>query len=268
MKEIPGAVFSMGTDSAAQPWERPPLPVKVAPFWIDERPVTNIEFAEFVSSNPEWGKDAVIDLFGIPYYLSYWREGSPPPELEHHPVVYVSWYAAAAYAAWVGKRLPTEAEWELALRDGNHDKRWDYPMGPTPGTGLQAEIRERLESPPGDGPRTLDVVNDVSDARRSQKYELIDMVGNVSEWVADWFSDDLGYRSRLLEKEITANSPFLEHYKGPIAGVRKVIRGGSFLYEPEITWNPFTAYHRRPLPPINTNQDCGFRCARDAPVSY
>src|ERR1039458_7302101 len=100
MLYIPGGVFLMGTASdRAQPYERPPRRVEVLPFYLDEKPVSNQEFAVFVKANPEWRRDAVIDRFGIPYYLCSWDAAEAPPEgKDSHPVVYLNWYAAEAYA--------------------------------------------------------------------------------------------------------------------------------------------------------------------------
>src|ERR1051325_6054592 len=100
---IPGGIFQMGTNAQfAQPFERPPRPIKVEPFYMDRRPVTNAEFSAFLKANPEWRKDAVSDRFGIPYYLCGWDGVEPPQRREHFPVVSVNWYAAVAYSAWVG----------------------------------------------------------------------------------------------------------------------------------------------------------------------
>lgn len=266
MAYIPGGRFLMGTDTGfARPYEKPSRPVRVGAFYLDVRPVTNSEFAQFIRANPEWRKDAVVDRFGIPYYLCYWKNDSPPEGKDNHPVVYVSWYAAAAYAAWSGKRLPTEAEWEFALRDGNHEQHWDYPYGPTPDMGLDNYVREQFQATiekAAEQP-TLDVIESVDRGRILRNYHLIDMTGNVNEWVADWFADENGYFEGLRQAAATSLERCLEEYKGPDTGTRKVIRGGSYLFEPDVHWTPFATFYRRPLPPINTNQDCGFRCAMD-----
>ena len=262
MRMIRGAVFSMGTNSRhAKPYETPARKVEVETFYLDERPVTNEEFLTFVQANPEWSREAVIDRYGIPYYLSHWKEYTPPENLLQHPVVYVSWYAAEAYAKWAGKRLPTEAEWELALRDGNEGKSWDYPYAQTVNKGIPDEIREIFQKTPGElgSVKTLPVVELEEDmkVRHSKKYGLLDMNGNVNEWVADWFNTAY-YKERAKEEPNIDDNP-----GGSKLGTEKVIRGGSFLsaLDNDPHWTSFTTYYRRFLPPVNTNQDCGFRCA-------
>lgn len=91
---------------------------RVAEFLLDEFPVTNSEFLEFVRANPRWRRSQVAKIFADAHYLGHWAGdldlGDPSRVLADGPVTYVSWFAARAYAEWRGKRLPTLGEWELA----------------------------------------------------------------------------------------------------------------------------------------------------------
>ncbi len=95
-----------------------PVPIKVAAFKLDETPVTNLEFLEFVKANPKWRKSQVNRLFADSNYLKHWESdisiGTKNENIYHSPVVHVSWFAAQAYAKWENKRLPTVEEWERA----------------------------------------------------------------------------------------------------------------------------------------------------------
>jgi formylglycine-generating enzyme required for sulfatase activity len=97
-----------------------PEKVAVAAFAIDARPVTNGEFLEFVRANPKWRRAAVAPLFADKGYLAEWAGDLElgPRAPADSPVVNVSWFAARAYAAWRGKRLPTTAEWERVAAAG------------------------------------------------------------------------------------------------------------------------------------------------------
>lgn len=93
-------------------------PLKLKAFQLDETAVTNLDFLAFVKANPQWRKSKVNRLFADSNYLKYWAGdldiGADNKEIYNSPVVYVSWFAAKAYAQWKGKRLPTIAEWETA----------------------------------------------------------------------------------------------------------------------------------------------------------
>lgn len=96
--------------------------VPVNAFLLDQAPVSNGEFLEFVRAYPKWRRSQVKRLFADPAYLAHWAGdadlGSNADTLAAQPVVNVSWFAAKSYAAWRGKRLPTTAEWELAASAG------------------------------------------------------------------------------------------------------------------------------------------------------
>jgi formylglycine-generating enzyme required for sulfatase activity len=90
--------------------------VKVAKFWLDRDLVTNADFLAFVQAKPEWRRDRVKPLRAEPSYLAHWAAADALGKARPNaPVVYVSWFAARAYCAWHGGRLPVEKEWELAL---------------------------------------------------------------------------------------------------------------------------------------------------------
>lgn len=97
-----------------------PVTVRVNAFYLDTRPVTNAEFLAFVQANPRWLRSRVSSLFADAGYLGDWMgdlELGPLAPAES-PVVKVSWFAARAYAQWLGKRLPTTTEWERAASVG------------------------------------------------------------------------------------------------------------------------------------------------------
>ncbi len=113
MVYIPGGEYKpfYGSDSVL---------VKVGPFLIDERAVTNSEFLQFVTLNPQWRKSNIKKIFSDSTYLKNWPSdlSLPPTADPDAPVCYVSWFAAKAFARSAGKRLPTLDEWEfIAMSD-------------------------------------------------------------------------------------------------------------------------------------------------------
>ena len=125
---IPEGEFKMGSnDGGTDNDEQPVHTVHFDAFYIHANEVTNREFKDFVLANPGWQKDRIDDRFTDDNYLNDWNGNNYPFGEADHPVRYVSWYAAMAYAVWVDKRLPTEAEWEKAARGGLEKKQ--YPWG-------------------------------------------------------------------------------------------------------------------------------------------
>jgi formylglycine-generating enzyme required for sulfatase activity len=134
--------------------------VELPEFWIDRTPVTNAEYARFVAATGHSHRPP-----------KHWKGKNPPKEIVDHPVIYVSWHDAVAYAEWAGKRLPTEEEWEKAARgtDGREYPwgRWQKNHCNTKEASVGGTTPVGLYSPDGDSP-----------------FGCMDMAGNVWEWVA------------------------------------------------------------------------------------
>lgn len=242
---IPEGEFQMGSnDGDADNDEQPVHTVHLNAFYIDANEVTNAKFKDFVLANPAWQKDLIDDKFQDDNYLQDWNGNNYPLGQRDRPVRYVSWYAAMAYAVWVDKRLPTEAEWEKASRGGL--KRKQYPWG----NGInfnRANYGKNLgeTTPVGEYPP-----ND---------YGVYDIAGNVWEWCLD------GY-----EVDFYANSP----RQNPIAGANnveeivndfenivdfRVLRGGGWNSNPE--WLRVSNRHGT-TPAYAGIGALGFRCAK------
>ena len=161
---IPAGTFLMGSE------EGPVRLVYVDGFYMDATEVTNAQFKAFLMENPHWQKGRIEARFANADYLKLWSGNNYPSGKGNHPVTHVSWYAAMAYAAWAGKRLPTEAEWERAARGGLWYEK--YPGGDTI-TPQDANYNKN--------------VNDTTAVGQypANGYGLYDMAGNASEWCLD-----------------------------------------------------------------------------------
>jgi len=146
------------------------------------------------------------------------------------PVRHVTWQQAAAYCAFVGMRLPSEAEWERAAQGPTRRR---FPWGEAPDCGLAVLACSQAQPrPPGSAP-----------ADRTEE-GVFDVAGNVSEWVGDWYADD------------RVASP-----RGPSHGVRRTVRGGSY----ECGIEDAETSDRFGVHPTRSRPDIGFRCARSSP---
>jgi len=262
MVRIPGGTFRMGSDFSDCAGERPAHDVFVDSVWIDEHEVTNRQFAQFVAQT---GTVTTAERRGWSYVFdrkkgkwvkragASWRHpGGPDTSVDgrdDYPVVHVSWFDAAAYAQWAGKRLPTEAEWEYAARAGLRDA--DFPWGRRELVDgrYQANYwqgRFADEDPAADGFDRLGPVKSYGPNR----FGLYDVSGNVWEWCRDWYQAEY-YRS----------SP-RENPAGPANGRMRVQRGGAWLSTPD--GRPgCKVFSRSKRPPEACYGHVGFRCARE-----
>ncbi|HGE69349.1 TPA: formylglycine-generating enzyme family protein [Candidatus Poribacteria bacterium] len=251
---IPAGEFVMGSDDEGYN-ARPAHTVYLDAFYIDMYEVTNAQYRKFIQATgrkePEGYK--LIDDAKFDYEEWGFKPWSDPnfnaPDM---PVVCVSWEDANAYAKWVGKRLPTEAEWEKAARGGLVGQKypWGNNLPPTSKVGNLADISFRKAF------NSLPIIEQYNDGWTyiapvgkfpPNKYGLYDMCGNVSEWCSDWYDEN--YYS---------NSP-KQNPKGATSGIERSVRGSSWAFwEPDMLYNSMRGY----LEPQDAYNFVGFRCAK------
>ncbi|MYH82014.1 formylglycine-generating enzyme family protein [Candidatus Poribacteria bacterium] len=236
---IPAGKFQMGSDSdEAMDNERPVHTVYIDAFYIDKHEVTNAQYKKFVDANPQWRKDSISDFYHNGDYLGLWKENDYPKGKGDHPVVFISWHAAMAYAKWAGKRLPTEAEWEKAARGGRIAQK--YPWG-----------------------NSIDVsnanyggnVNDTTPVGRypANDYGVFDMAGNAKEWCLDK-KDNNFYQISPSHNPISGENVMdSTHTKG-----FRVLRGGSWSSPARSS----LVFHRFNWAPSGAFSNYGFRCVK------
>ena len=245
---IPAGEYQMGGSRNAMPGnhEQPPVhTVAVDAFFIDKYEVTNAQFQKFVLANPGWGKDRIDKRFHDGDYLNHWNGNDYPGGKANHPVVYVSWYAAMAYAEWVGKRLPMEREWLYAGRGGVPGK--NLPWGTTPYTHEANYINKADDTTPvGKYP--------------PNGYGLYDMVGNVWEWCLDEFQAGWYFTFPRENRPSGAISVDWVINNFTFIQTDRLLRGGSWYDNPPAL-DIFTV-DRNGYPPTHTDLNIGFRCAK------
>ena len=215
--------------------EMPRHRVELASFALDVHPVTNEQFVCFldaIGDEKDHQNHDIIKLKDSRIKRSSGRFVIEPGYAKH-PVVGVTWYGATGYAAWVGKRLPTEAEWEVACCGALENPT--YPTGETI-EKTQANFFSADTTGVMSYPANL--------------YGLYDMAGNVYEWCSDWY--EYSYY------EASAQEP--NHPKGPLQGVYRVLRGGCWKSLKE----DLRCSKRHRNNPGAANGTYGFRCASDA----
>ncbi len=220
MVSIASGTFTMG-DRNGQPEEYPERPIVMKGFRIDLVEVTNLAYRACVEAKA---------CDPAPYL------DDPDLGKEDHPVVGVGWEDAESFCRWVGKRLPTEAEWEYAAK-GNDLRKWTWPGAFDPNKANS----NQQDAHPGTAP-----VNAYRDG--ASAFGVLQMAGNAAEWVADYF--DPTYYGSSDEKA----DP-----KGPSRGRERVVRGGSYRDPPHL----LRVAARRPKLPTEADNTIGFRCAAD-----
>ncbi len=258
MMYIPAGEFLMGSpEGVGDKDEHPQHTIYLDSFYIDETEVTNAMFDLFVAETKyqteaeKAGKSyAFVNDDWLLVSGADWQHPFGPNSdisgLGDHPVIHVSWNDAAAYCEWAGKRLPTEAEWEKAARgtDGA-----TYPWGNDPPAGDLVNYADGNTNfdwsvrSVNDGYKFTSPVGNYPDG--ASPYGLLDVAGNVWEWVADWYGKD--YYSVSPER----------NPQGPASGTIRVMRGGAW----DDLISGIRSTYRAAYAQNNTNGDTGFRCA-------
>jgi formylglycine-generating enzyme len=303
---VPAGTFAMGSD-ARYAEEAPAHDVSVDGFWIDRVEVTNRQFGEFVAAT---GYVTVaqrpLDPAGFPgappenlvpgsmvftmtrgpvdlRHLSQWWTWTPGASWRHpegpgssldgradHPVVHVAYEDAEAYAAWAGKALPAEAEWERAARGGLDGAAFVWGDEPEqPGERLANFWHGDFPWRHVDGYGTTSPVGSFP----ANGFGLHDMAGNVWEWTADWWAahqpDDADVRCCTSVRRVVATMEGSYDQTQPQFRVpRKVVKGGSYLCADSYCQR-YRPAARRPQMIDTGMSHIGFRCVRraDPPVS-
>jgi iron(II)-dependent oxidoreductase len=251
--KVEGARLLLGA-SADEPFvfdnEKWSHPVDVASFRIARAPVTNEEYAVFVEnggyrdsrfwSEAGWRwRDSV--QAGRPVY---WEEGrvqrrydSLQPLGPHEPVIHVCWYEAEAYCNWAGRRLPTEAEWELAAATPAKRR---FPWGDSPPDARRANLDGRAGGP----------VDVAAHPEGDSSYGCRQMVGNVWEWTATDFAPYPGFVA----------DPYKEYSQPWFSSPHKVLRGGCWATRGRLLRNTWRNFY----PPDRRDVLAGFRTCTSA----
>lgn len=275
---LQGGWFLMGTDDPGIPQdgEGPQRKVKLDAFYIEEHEVTNQQFQHFtnqtgyITEAERFGDSFVFEgllseevkstlshaVAAAPWWSPVkgadWRHPEGPDSTIHnrmnHPALHVSWDDARAYCQWAKRRLPTEAEWELACRGGLQDRM--YPWG----NKLMPRGQHYANLWQGDFPNHNTAEDGYANTSPVMSFPpngfgLYDMVGNAWEWTADWWT-----------VHHTAEDKF--NPKGPESGTDRVKKGGSYMCHKSYCYR-YRCAARSQNTPDSSASNLGFRCASD-----
>ncbi|MBN2718688.1 MAG: formylglycine-generating enzyme family protein [Deltaproteobacteria bacterium] len=236
--------------------ELPLHPVVLSAFEMMKYEVSNAQFAEFVSDNPDWGPDGNMGIMSCNTpYLNTWYEGTPLDVDLNKPVTAVCLDAAQAYCEWLGPNvsLPTEAQFEKAAR-GDYANEADsfvqYPFGDTLSC-MKANYQNCYRR-----------VLDVGTTTGPSPYGVLDMAGNVAEWTSDLYRDDYYCNPTEVSQFVLPNCNTAYSFKDPTgsaSGTNYVVKGGSWSSPA----NALRISARNRQAPRDGNNLTGFRCVRN-----
>tara|TARA_Y100000591_G_scaffold103663_1_gene88137 strand:- start:582 stop:1484 length:903 start_codon:yes stop_codon:yes gene_type:complete len=295
---VPAGEFVMGsTDSINFPDEYPPHQVSIKSFLMDKYEVTNNQFNEFVTKTgyittaervfkiyDDIKRDSInkkgslvfqkpnISKIGKIDHWEWWKwednaswkhPNGPETSIKHkmdHPVIHISWYDARQYAKWVGKRLPTEAEWEWASKGGMKDVIYPWGNSSPKDSYEKANLWQGMfpfENENRDGNEFSSKVGSYS----PNGYGLYDMAGNVWEWCQDAY-DSHAYIKRSKMKNIIDPVSEVTFDLDDFGKEKRVMRGGSFLCD-ETICSGYRITRRMRSTPDTGYIHTGFRCVKD-----
>ncbi len=256
---VPAGEFIMGTST--DPWaldnERPAHRACTGAYWLDTTPVTNGDYQRFLAaggyddprwwSRRGWAHRCVASLVAPQFWQrdgeSWWRTrfGITEPVRPDEPVVHVSFFEAQAYAAWAGKRLPTEVVWEKAARfDPATGRSPRFPRGDEDPTPAHANLGQRHLQPAPAG----------SYPAGASPLGVHQLIGDVWEWTSSGFTGYPGF----------VPFPYREYSEVFLGGDYRMLRGGSFGTDATACRGTFRNWDH----PVRRQIFSGFRCARDA----